>query len=562
MSANDKVHLNTRPFKVVYSRVRLALATLADDHSNKIILFRNDWNDFRMQNMFDLSAVVNGKSHRLGRLRLIFLEHSSSAPVLDDAVAGLDGELEFPLNQSFGFYVTLPETLEVYERLAKLLNRHELMRALNDLHDVSIVDNQRHFPAEMLELRKTIQFTDSLFRGTTERRAFDQSLEILSISVGPKNIYQFKLSLEFKDAAEPLEIDFVFDDNFSWNRIMVLTGKNGAGKTQALQSLIRQLTKRGAGRTLAREATRERLFPMPTFGQVTAISYSVYDRFPPDNFDDQGSDQAYLHFGFYTKHRKLSPARASERAAAAMVKILNDNIESTFSYQQVRLEYLLEALASTLTFDEIELDYVDSDDQVHRLRIISDGALVPAIEMPSLGDFSKASLVFRLNGRDLFLSAGQNQFVLQLTVLTAFLVERSLVIVDEPELGLHPRLEVEYMRALKRLLVHFKSYAIVATHSTLIAREVPSSQIRILARDAGFGWSRMPKMQTLGADITAIADEVFGDVSIESEYEREVLTLADGVGTFEDFELRYGEILSRALLFLVRSRRYNDDAGG
>lgn len=50
--------------------------------------------------------------------------------------------------------------------------------------------------------------------------------------------------------------------------------------------------------------------------------------------------------------------------------------------------------------------------------------------------------------------------------------EESLLILDEPELYLHPELEVNLINMIKNILNETNSYSIIATHSSIIAREV------------------------------------------------------------------------------------------
>lgn len=513
-----------------------------------------------MRNMYDVIAIAGGREHAVGRIRLVFAHVASSVPILEEAALQTHGVLGFPLSLR-GFYASLPETREVYERLASLYSSEQLLSALSDLHDLTVLMERQLFSGELKELEKLPQYERSLFRGTTERRTLEQGPRVLAIGAGVEDIFEFALSLQLSGVSSPLTIDFGFSDEVPWKRIVVLIGKNGSGKTQTLQSIARLLSRRGALSSIAKRSRLEALSPLPLFGQVTAVSYSIYDRFPPDSYDARGKDQPYLHFGFYTRHRTISPGASMERAAFALLKIIEDTVESQYHFDEVRLSYLMEALSSCVNFNEVELTYRSDSGSVHHVVIIVDGLLANEATTLTRANVHKPSFILRQNGQEVMLSAGQTQFVLQLVVLCAFLTSRSLLLIDEPELGLHPKLEVEYIRALKRLLQRFSSYAIIATHSAIVTREVPSSQVRVLSRDADRAWSRVPTMQTLGADVTAIADEVFGDLSMEPSFERELLELASSAGSFTRFKQLYGEELSIEALSFIRNVRFGDDAG-
>ena len=80
------------------------------------------------------------------------------------------------------------------------------------------------------------------------------------------------------------------------------------------------------------------------------------------------------------------------------------------------------------------------------------------------------------------LSAGQRIALNILTHLMSNLHEKTLVLIDEPETHLHPSLMTSLISEISRLLRIFKSYAVIATHSPIIAQQVSSSSIRVMAR--------------------------------------------------------------------------------
>jgi len=66
------------------------------------------------------------------------------------------------------------------------------------------------------------------------------------------------------------------------------------------------------------------------------------------------------------------------------------------------------------------------------------------------------------------LSSGHAIVLLTITRLVE-LDERSLVLIDEPEVHLHPPLLSAFVRALSDLLIELNGVAIVATHSPVMA---------------------------------------------------------------------------------------------
>ncbi|WP_241222960.1 AAA family ATPase [Bifidobacterium samirii] len=89
----------------------------------------------------------------------------------------------------------------------------------------------------------------------------------------------------------------------------------------------------------------------------------------------------------------------------------------------------------------------------------------------------------------------------------------SLIILDEPELHLHPNAISYMMKSINELLERFNCYAIVATHSPLILQELRSDSILVLTRcTAGedvFLSVRRPRIECFGNNISAIISDVF-----------------------------------------------------
>jgi hypothetical protein len=221
-----------------------------------------------------------------------------------------------------------------------------------------------------------------------------------------------------------------------------------------------------------------------------------------------------------------------------------------------RLSIALQALRSTIDFDEIRLR-VTSEDGTSKQRVLVSGTR--RVGRPSLMQV-EGELTFWRGKSQLRLSAGQTHFAFMIIRICAHLKNRSLLLIDEPETGLHPNAEVEFMRTLKSILHDFNSFAVVATHSMLVVREVPTSSVRLISHDEWTPIVRMPRMETFGADISAICDEVFGDLNVTAAYHAELRSLSSNVRTFSGFLRRYEKNLSDEALAYVRNEIYGKKA--
>lgn len=85
-----------------------------------------------------------------------------------------------------------------------------------------------------------------------------------------------------------------------------------------------------------------------------------------------------------------------------------------------------------------------------------------------------------------------------------------MVLLDEPEAHLHPPLLSAFIRALSDLLINRNAVAIIATHSPVIAQEVPKSCIWKLSRFGLEANAERFESETFGETIGKLTREVFG----------------------------------------------------
>lgn len=101
----------------------------------------------------------------------------------------------------------------------------------------------------------------------------------------------------------------------------------------------------------------------------------------------------------------------------------------------------------------------------------------------------------------------------------------TLLLFDEPETHLHPNAITALMSALYKLLEVYQSYAIVVTHSPLVVREIKGSQVRVMDRIGDFAVIRGIQQETLGASISSLVDEIFGNKDIPKYYRKKIKQL-------------------------------------
>jgi len=169
------------------------------------------------------------------------------------------------------------------------------------------------------------------------------------------------------------------------------------------------------------------------------------------------------------------------------------------------------------------------------LRTAQDaGHQQPSIRMSKLRDSVEFSVVSALDLRKeayfwsaeagtYRISSGQKSVLLFAAHLFRHASLGALVLIDEPENHLHPRFVSILMQMLQRVLIATESRAVVVTHSPFVVREVDKTAVLIMQPDAnGDPGLYRTSMQTLGADVSSVADHVFLDTDTRKDYERRI----------------------------------------
>jgi predicted ATPase len=157
------------------------------------------------------------------------------------------------------------------------------------------------------------------------------------------------------------------------------------------------------------------------------------------------------------------------------------------------------------------------------------------------------------------LSSGQQTFIDLIINLLSLIKNESLILIDEPENTLHPNLEVDFMRILQSILNDFDSFAIIATHSATIVREVPSEFVHVIKfNESGQPVIQQPSIKTFGADIGTITNYIFDDIfKDEKPFENWFLEVKEKYKekyeTFDKFEEKYRAILNYDFLLYCKN---------
>jgi ABC-type sulfate/molybdate transport systems ATPase subunit len=125
------------------------------------------------------------------------------------------------------------------------------------------------------------------------------------------------------------------------------------------------------------------------------------------------------------------------------------------------------------------------------------------------------------------LSSGHKIVLLTITRLVELVVERTLVILDEPEAHLHPPLLSAFTRTLSHLLKQQNGVAIIATHSPVVLQEVPKLCVWKLQRSGSLSKVERPEIETFGENVGVLTREIFGLEVVHSGFHQLIETVVD-----------------------------------
>lgn len=147
------------------------------------------------------------------------------------------------------------------------------------------------------------------------------------------------------------------------------------------------------------------------------------------------------------------------------------------------------------------------------------------------------------NLRRLFadLSTGHKAIMNIVASLSLHLKTNSLVLMDEPEVHLHPPLVSALLKVVRELLGKFQAHAIVATHSPIVVQETLGRHVIVMTRyENRTNWQSSDR-ETFGENLATIIRETLGLPAANADYVGQLAALIDKDTQLEDIERIFGE---------------------
>lgn len=483
------------------------------------------WDDFDYIVTFQIQRVADGRREFFGRTKVLIRgeKNTSKHFTANGQLLGKSFEITKLLDPDSA--VSLASDLDFYQRLAKDL-QGSAEEFLRQICDASYFRNRYEIYS------KWDGFNLSLLRGgSTSLAIIDKGRLVAAGRYVPESEFQFNVARLAKDF-EPIQFRFDKSRKLGNTNVNLLIGRNGSGKSHVLRHLVDQVT----GVVPSEDKH-------PYFHKVVVAAYSPFESFKTENQlsaalgEETLGEEAlekmsqrrlmvnkYAYIGFRDPGGRFSLDWPKESSAHALLKILAYDEES--SWRDVgRFELLFKTLKQAINFDFVALK--DKDGRAILLSAEENCERPPVSSLEEKVDVAQG-IFFLKQGTTtqqpspVLLSSGQSIYSYLLPNLVAEVEDESLVILDEPELYLHPAMEIALINMVKTLLQYTKSNAIIATHSSILAREVERLGVVVLRREEERTTAAPPPFETFGQSVELIMGEVFDDYHVRKAYQKSI----------------------------------------
>jgi predicted ATPase len=554
---------------IVAQGVDAAIAAIHERPALAILPVHTDWNDFGHHFGATLLVMSSAREAKSLDIRLMFEGKART----EFAIAELLGTRNWaPLAEANLPYCSVLGSLDLYREIVSLLGFERAVTALRQLGDAAVLRFERIDPRVALLESET--FSYGALRTEATYVAYRRGAKYLRpqpISAVEDAATSFVVTAHLPSAENPYVVDFDFDpDVLSRNRITVLIGRNGTGKTQLLLHFI-------AGMRSGHESDPRippiGISPPASFNRIFVFSSVASDVYPRSIPPWLGVD--YQYFSMI-----VSPPDEENSITSAIIDCLRDDGKIAFTvsdgsmFAQTGRMALLDQALNSLGFAPFIFLPLKPTNKPYDLSIHQRGdRLYFRLEdarhlnekrrllLAQAIDPQRQPVLFGIGPRERELSSGELA-MLRFAAQAAGSAERGCIFLfDEPETHLHPNFVSEFMAILNTILAATHSVAVIVTHSAYIVREVPSQRVRIFSlEDRNIAIDR-PRLQTFGASIDSISQFVFADTNISHQYQETLQTWLATLGpdiSIEAIIERFGNQMNSETLSyvarLIRSR--------
>ncbi len=474
-TTNQKVRFYKCLGRYAFKKLSIIQESIPQNIGNNVFLIAfNSWDDYGNKTSCVLYYKdLEGNTIEIGGLKLMKRGEKNTYDVIDESFYSLSND-----------YCSLGQDVSYYEKMYELFKNdaYIYLRALCD----AAVFSKIH---ECFE--KDTIFEVSLYRDNIAEKALREGRFIIN-GREMKNAYAFSYLYkpnyysEVNSASIPVSFDFKYQC-MPYERVYGLIGENGVGKTTLLEKIIESLT----------DETKKDGFDglRPIFSKVMVISYSPFDSFPTKKKD---SIIDYLYCGLLDSEKAILSKENQNNRLKENIEKINERSSIIDPISEIWVDIMKEVFPDSV----IKSFYNDAP---FTYELYADTICKKCGEM----------------------SSGETIFIFAISDIIANIRQDTLLLFDEPEQHLHPHGIMQLIRAIYTILEKFESYAIIATHSPLVIREMLSKNVYVFNREEDYLHIAKIGIECFGEDIAILNDIVFKNRSENKQYEKYIDELVE-----------------------------------
>lgn len=490
----------------------------------------NPWDDFGYKTRFKCYLYKDNNGDYLSDIKILFTGKQNSHDFLDSLIKeNSSNYIEFPIKNIN--FLSQACDIEFYEKLKILLKEADGLDILEKLKDASYTYHSKNISLDTLV--NLDAFKNSLLRGMGEKKAFSDGWKTFNNQSIEKDI-EFNIQFKLDNFLNDHNVKINFKKSILPENINILIGPNGTGKSQTLKHIIKRLLNLENEYDIANLSKN-----IPFFSKIVLLSYSPFDHFDIKiKKEDKNKKSLYKYYGFKNEENNFDIKNGYKESCKSLISLINDDKQNLYATKTKKLDLLERILSISIKFDYIsfQLKIINeekiNDKELYQQKTSTlkndenDFSYLSVREffredtssIINTIDFEKGIIFFK-DGKKIKLSSGQIMFSIIITCIISEIKVDTLLLIDEPELYLHPSLEITLIKMLKEILAEFSSFAIISTHSSFIAREIPRDRIIVLKNHQNSISSVNPPFETFGGDLEKIGSYIFDDISIEKPFE-------------------------------------------